>query len=182
MLIRRAFLWWLVAAAVVLPIWLGVGWVTFGRGGWGTLGLVITVPITFITLAVVALLVRIRPTVRADRAASWMDVGVVGALHAAVIGIGFYGDSGAFFGVMAILLAIVAFWSSVWQLISDGAKRMEATMVEFERLAAEQTGQGSGDTASRPFTRVDEEIIVIQERTERTERTDGGGERTDSGQ
>ena len=173
MLIRRGFLWWLIAAAVVLPIWLGVGWIAFGQGGWGTLGLVVTIPIAFITLGAIALLVRIRPTVRAERAASWMDVGIVGALHAAVIGIGFYGDTGAFFGVMAILLALAAFWSSVWQLVSDGAKRMQATMVEFERLAAQQTGEGTApDAASRPFIRRDEEIIVIEERTQRTERTD----------
>jgi hypothetical protein len=102
-----------------------------------------------------------------------MDVGVVGALHAAVIGLGFYGDTGAFFGVMAILLAMAAFWSSVWQLVSDGAKRMQATMVEFERLAAQQTGERTGpDAASRPFIRRDEEIIVIEERTQRTERAD----------
>jgi hypothetical protein len=173
MLIRRGFLWWLIAAAVVLPIWLGVGWIAFGQGGWGTLGLVVTIPIAFITLGAIALLVRIRPTVRAQRAASWMDVGIVGALHAAVIGLGFYGDTGAFFGVMAILLAMAAFWSSVWQLVSDGAKRMQATMVEFERLAAQQTGERTGpDAASRPFIRRDEEIIVIEERTQRTERTD----------
>lgn len=173
MLIRRAFYWWLAAAAVVLPIWLGVGWIIFGGGGWGTLGLVITVPVAFIGLAAVALLVRIRPTVRAERAASWTDVAVVGALHAAVIGIGFYGDSGAFFGVMAILLAIAAFWSAVWQLVTDGARRMQATMVEFERLAAQQPGSGPApDAASRPFMRGDEEIIVIQERRERTDGTD----------
>jgi len=173
MLIRRGFLWWLIAAAVVLPIWLGVGWIAFGQGGWGTLGLVVTIPIAFITLGAIALLVRIRPTVRAERAASWMDVGIVGALHAAVIGIGFYGDTGAFFGVMAILLAMAAFWSSVWQLVSDGAKRMQATMVEFERLAAQQTGEGTrSDASSGPFIRRDEEIIVIEERTQRTERAD----------
>lgn len=173
MLIRRGFLWWLIAAAVVLPIWLGIGWIAFGQGGWGTLGLVVTVPIAFITLGAIALLVRIRPTVRAERATSWLDVGVVGALHAAIIGIGFYGDTGAFFGVMAILLAMAAFWSSVWQLVTDGAKRMQATMAEFERLAAQQTGQAAGpDAASRPFVRLDEEIIVIEERSERTDRTD----------
>lgn len=173
MLIRRGFHWWLIAAAVVLPIWLGVGWIAFGQGGWGTLGLVVTVPIAFITLAAIALLVRIRPTVRAERAASWIDVGVVGALHAAVIGIGFYGDTGAFFGVMAILLAVTAFWTSVWQFVRDGAKRMQATMAEFERLAAQQSGQSRPDAASRPFTRREEEIIIIEERSHRPEHTDG---------
>ena len=50
MLIRQAFLRWLVAAVVVLPVWLGVGWAIFGGGGWGTLGLIITVPVAFLSL------------------------------------------------------------------------------------------------------------------------------------
>jgi hypothetical protein len=148
MLIRRAFLRWLVAAAVVLPIWLGVGWALFGGGGGGTLGLVIVVPVAFIALAVIALLVWIRPTVRAQRAASWTDVAVIGAWHAAIIGVGFYGQGATLFGVLAILLAIGAFWSAVWQLVSDGARRVQATMTEFERLAAQQTGAASGPDAT----------------------------------
>lgn len=168
MLIRRAFLRWLIAAAVVLPIWLGIGWAIFGGGGWGTLGLVIVVPLTFIALAVVALLVYIRPTVRAQRAVSWTDVAVVGAWHAAIVGIGFYGESGAFFGVIAILLAIAAFWSAIWQLIRDGARRMQATMTEFERLAAQQTGQAGPDAAGgmpgrRPPFDDGDDVIIIHE-------------------
>ena len=50
MLIRQAFLRWLVAAVVVLPVWLGVGWAIFGGGGWGTLGLIVTVPVAFLSL------------------------------------------------------------------------------------------------------------------------------------
>ena len=68
MLIRRAFLRWLVAAVVVLPVWLGVGWLIYGGGGWGTLGLIITVPVAFISLGIIALIVWARPTVRAERA------------------------------------------------------------------------------------------------------------------
>lgn len=170
MLIRRAFLRWLVAAAVVLPIWLGIGWAIFGGGGWGALGLVIVVPVAFIALAVIALLVSIRPTVRAQRAASWTDVAVIGAWHAAIIGIGFYGPGATFFGVIAILLAIAAFWSAVWQLVSDGARRMQATMNEFERLAAQQAGAAAGpDAAGRPpgrrppFDDGDGEVIIVPE-------------------
>lgn len=169
MLIRRAFLRWLIAAAVVLPIWLGIGWAIFGGGGWGTLGLVIVVPLAFIALAVVALLVYIRPTVRAQRAVSWTDVAVIGAWHAAIVGVGFYGASGAFFGVIAILLAIAAFWSAIWQLIRDGARRMQATMSEFERLAAQQTGQAGPDAAGRapgrrpPFDDDGDDVIIVRE-------------------
>lgn len=169
MLIRRAFLRWLVAAAVVLPIWLAVGWAIFGGGGWGTLGLVITVPVAFIALGIVALLVWARPTVRAERAVSWTDVGVIGAWHLSIIGIGFYGAGSAMFGVLAILLAIAAFWAAIWQLVSDGARRVQATMTEFERLAAEQsTTRGpdaaGGTTARRPPSDDgDGDVIIVHE-------------------
>lgn len=169
MLIRRAFLRWLVAAVVVLPIWLGVGWAIYGGGGWGTLGLIITVPVAFISLGIIALLVWARPTVRAERAVSWTDVGVIGAWHLSIIGVGFYGESATILGVLAILLAIGAFWSSIWQLVSDGARRVQASMAEFERLAAQQSGaQGTdaaGGTSTRrpPFDDGGDDVIIIHE-------------------
>jgi hypothetical protein len=168
MLIRRAFLRWLVAAVVVLPIWLGVGWAFFGGGGWGTLGLVITVPVAFIALGIIALLVWARPTVRAERAVSWTDVGVIGAWHASIIGIGFYGEGATIFGVLGILLAIAAFWTSIWQLVSDSARRVQATMTEFERLAAQQAGgrpDAAGGTSGQrpPFDDGDGDIIIVRE-------------------
>jgi hypothetical protein len=170
MLIRRGFLTWLTAAAVVLPIWLGIGWAIFGGGGWGTLGLVVAVPVAFIALAIVALIVWIRPTVRSQRAASWTDVGVIGAWHLAIIGTGFYGESATLFGVLAILLAIAAFWVGIWQLISDGARRMQATMNEFERLAAQQPGASTspGAAGGTPGQRSplggDDDVIIVRER------------------
>lgn len=169
MLIRRVFLRWLVAAAVVLPIWLAVGWAIFGGGGWGTLGLVITVPVAFIALGIVALLVWARPTVRAERAVSWTDVAVIGAWHLSIIGIGFYGASAGLFGVLAILLAIAAFWAAIWQLVSDGARRVQATMTEFERLAAEQSNRAAPDAAGGttprrpPFGDDDGDVIIVHE-------------------
>ncbi len=170
MLIRRAFLRWLVAAVVVLPIWLAVGWAVFGGGGWGTLGLVISVPIAFIALGIIALIVWARPTVRAERAVSWTDVAVIGSWHASIIGIGFYGQGATLFGVAAILLAIAAFWVAIWQLVSDGARRMQATMSEFERLAAQQAGAPTGADAAGempvrrpPFDDGDGEVIIVRE-------------------
>ena len=171
MLIRRAFSSWLGPAAVVLPIWLAVGWAVFGGGGWGTLGLVVVVPVAAVALAIVALLVRVRPAVRAERAASWIDVGVVGAWHAAIIGLGFYGATSTIFGVLAILLGIAAFWVAVWQLVRDGARRVQATMTEFERLAAQQPGaagvrpDATGDASRRqpPFGDGDGDVIVVRE-------------------
>ena len=168
MLIRRAFLRWLVAATVVLPIWLAVGWAVFGGGGWGTLGLIITVPVAFVALGIIALLVWARPTVRAERAASWTDVAVVGLWHASIIGLGFYGDASGFLGVAAILLAIGAFWAAIWQLVSDGARRMQATMEEFDRVATAQSrpapdARGEMPARRPPFGDDDGEVIVVRE-------------------
>ena len=95
---------------------------------------------------------------------------MIGAWHASIIGVGFYGQGSAFFGVAAILLAIAAFWVAIWQLVSDGARRMQATMSEFERLAAQQAGspmppEARGEMPVRrpPFDDGDGEIIVVRE-------------------
>ena len=166
MLIRRAFYRWQYLAIVVLPVWLAVGWAIFGGGGWGTLGLVLVVPIAVIALGVVALLVSVRPTVREERAVSWTDVGVLGGWHAAIIGTGFYGASATLFGVLAILLSIAAFWLAIWQLIGDGARRVQASMAEFERLAAQQQTSGVRPemrAERRPPGNGDDDVIIIKE-------------------
>ena len=166
MLIRRVFRRWQYLAIVVLPVWLAVGWAIFGGGGWGTLGLVFAVPIAFISLGVVALLVNVRPTVREEQAVSWIDAGVIGAWHASIIGIGFYGASASLFGVLAILLAIAAFWVAIWQLVGDGARRVQASMAEFERLAAQQQVPGARPDAG-PARRSpgdgDDDVIIVHE-------------------
>ncbi|WP_156891279.1 hypothetical protein [Agromyces subbeticus] len=175
MLLRRALYRWQMIAVVVLPVWLAVGWAVFGAGGWGTLGLVIVVPVAFVVLGIVALLVGIRPTVRQQRAVSWTDAGVLTAWHLSIIATGFYGASATLFGVLAILLAIAAFWIAVWQLVTDGANRVKASMAEFERLAAErpQASSGSGSGSSNgapapgarrpPFDDGGDDVIIIHE-------------------
>ena len=166
MVIRRAFFRWQYLAIVVLPVWLAIGWAIFGGGGWGTLGLVLVVPLTVITLGVVALLMSVRPTVREQRALSWTDVGVLAGWHAAIIGTGFYGASATLFGVLAILLAIAAFWLAIWQLVGDGARRVQASMAEFERLAAQQQAPGvrpDAGSARRPPDDGGDDVIIIHE-------------------
>ncbi|MCD2442436.1 hypothetical protein LQ757_09135 [Agromyces sp. SYSU K20354] len=168
MLLRRLFYRWQFIAIIALPVWLLVGWAVFGSGGWGTLGLAIVVPVAFIALGIVALLVNARPTVRAERAVSWIDVGVLGAWHASIIATGFYGSGGAWFAVFAVIGAIAAFWFSLWQLISDGAQRMKASMAEFERLAAQQQGApggpaGAGGSSTGGGPDDDGEVIIVHE-------------------
>jgi len=106
---------------------------------------------------------------------SWTDVGVLSAWQLSIIGTGFYGASATAFGVLAILLGIAAFWVAVWQLVTDGANRMQASMAEFERLAAEQPGApasgASGGAAGSagpgvrrpPFDDGGDDVIIIHE-------------------
>jgi len=176
MLIRRAFYRWQFLAAIILPVWLLIGWAIYGSGsGWGVVGLLLVVPIAFITLGVVALIIAARPAVRAAKAVSWIDVAVLGVWHGLIIATGFYGPGATTFAVLAIVGAIAAFWISIWQLLGDSARRFTATMSEFERLAAQQQrGEMGPNSGSRPFEGGDEEIIVIRERTERRDGTERG--------
>jgi hypothetical protein len=175
MVIRRVFYRWQFLAAILLPVWLLIGWAIYGSGsGWGIVALLLVVPIAFFSLGVVALIIAARPDVRAAKAVSWIDVAVLTVWHGLIIATGFYGPGATTFAVLAIVGAIAAFWISIWQLFGDSARRVRATMSEFERLAAQQQrAQMGSDPGSRPYESVDEEIIVIQERTERTDRRDG---------
>ncbi|WP_395242899.1 hypothetical protein ACGGZK_12080 [Agromyces sp. MMS24-K17] len=163
MLLRRIFLRWLFIAPVALPLWTVIGWAIFGSGGWSTLGLLITVPAEFLALLVIALIVNARPTVRAERAVSWTDVGVLGAWHALLIASGCYGGTSVLFGVLALAAAVVAFWVSIWQLVRDGARRMQATMDEYERLAREQRTGADAPPARPPFDDGDGDVIIVHE-------------------
>ena len=103
MLIRRGFYRWQFAAAIVLPVWLLIGYAMFGSSGWGVLGLMFATPIAFITLGVVALLIAARPDVRRDKAVDWADVAVIGVWHLLIVGAGFYGETGITFAILAMI-------------------------------------------------------------------------------
>jgi len=163
MLLRRLVYRWQFVAVIALPLWLVIGWAFFGAGGWGTLGLVVTVPAAFLTLLVVALLVNARPTARSERAASWLDVGVLGAWHLAIVGTGFYGATATLFSVLAIIGAVAAFWVALSQLVADGSRRMRATMAEFERQAAAQNGGSVPGAPKPPFDDGDGDVIIVHE-------------------
>lgn len=178
MLIRRGFYRWQFAAAIVLPVWLLLGYAIFGSSGWGVIGLMFATPIAFITLGVVALLVAARPDVRRDKAVDWADVAVLGVWHLLIVAAGFYGEAGITFAVLAMIGAIGAFWYAVWRLLSDGARRVRATMEEYERLASAGGAPGAGipgqrtDVGRGTAAAGGEEIIVIHEERSWEERRD----------
>ncbi len=158
MIIRRVFRIWMVIAAVVLPIWPLVGWGIFGGGGWQFLGLLIAMPILFVTMMIVAGLIRARPTVRREKAVSWLDVGILTVWHVAVIGFGLFGPSSNAFAVLGVIAGLAAFWLVLWEFFTDARNRARETLSEFEQMAARPTVRSS----PRPV-RDGEEVIVIRE-------------------
>lgn len=174
MLIRRAFYRWQFIAAIVLPVWLLIGYAIFGSSGWGVIGLMFATPIAFISLGVVALVIAARPDVRRLKAVDWADVAVLGAWHLLIIAAGFYGPTGITFAILAMVGAIGAFWYAVWRLLSDGARRMRATMEEYERIAYSGGASGPGVTGETGGRRPADggEVIVIREERSWEERRD----------
>lgn len=158
MILRRAFRTWMLIAAVVLPIWPLVGWGLFGGGGWEFLVLVVSMPILFVTMAIVAGLIWARPTVRREKAVSWLDVGILTLWQACVIGFGLFGPASNLFAVVGVLAGLAAFWVVLWEFFEDAKKRAKETMAEFEQMAARPSMRGNP-----PLAREGEELIVIRE-------------------
>ncbi|ROQ64142.1 hypothetical protein EDF36_1097 [Rathayibacter sp. PhB152] len=135
---RRAFGSWLYPAAVVLPLWILLGYGLFGgSSGWTVLGLVIALPILAVGLAVVASVVAFRVTVRPSRTPAWGDVAALGAWHVSLIAFGFFPPGAWALGLLSILLGVVAFTHSVWRFFTDA----RATLLAFA-AAAEVQAQG----------------------------------------
>lgn len=118
MWLRRAFYAWLFPAAVVLPLWLFVGLIAFNGGAWALLWvLFLAIPSILIGQVVLTLLVRARPTARAERAVSWWDVAGFGVWHALTISLGFFAQTWWFpVFLLTIAVGISLFWLTLWQL------------------------------------------------------------------
>jgi len=118
MALRRLLSRWLWPAAVVLPVWLLIGWGVSGANGWAFLWvLFIAVPSVLIGQVVLTLLNRARPSVRRTGAVSWLDVAGFGVWHALTIAVGLFVE--AWFGLtlaLAILAAVGLLWLQLWQL------------------------------------------------------------------
>lgn len=121
MWLRRGFFGWLIPAAIVLPLWLLIGWAVTGAGGWAFLWvLFIAIPGVFVWQLILTLLVRARGTVRAHRAVSWWDVLGFTVWHALVISLGLFNPAWwAPALVVAILAGVALFWLELWQLWSE---------------------------------------------------------------
>ena len=144
---RRAFGSWQYPAAVVLPLWILLGYGLFGgSSGWTVLGLVIALPILALSLAVVASIVAFRVTVRPTRTTAWGDVAALGAWHASLIALGFFPPGAWALGLLSVLLGVVALGHSVWRFFHDA----RATLIAFAEASAVQAGGGPAQGGQRP--------------------------------
>ena len=159
MWLRQAFFRWLIPAAFLLPLWLLIGWIVFGANPWALLWVIVSAPIVLVWQVILTLLIRARGTVRAGRAVSWTDLGVVGAWHVLVIALGVF-DGRWWWPVFALTIAvgIAAMWTSLSQLWRE-AKPTPVLL---------RTPDGVGYVpAPRPDAPrvVDEGIVIIREKT-----------------
>lgn len=159
---RRLFFRWLFPAAVVLPLWLLVGWGVFQAGGLAFLWvLFIAAPSVLVGQTVLALLVRARGSVRADRAVSWWDVLAFSVWHALIIATGFFPSWFALAVVLAILAAVGVFWVSIMQLWRES--RGSVMLL--------RTADGTGyipPTRPSSTPRSDPTVVVLEERPHRS--------------
>jgi hypothetical protein len=136
MWLRRGFYAWLLPAALVLPLWLLIGWLVFQREPLSFLWMIfIAVPSVLVGQIVFTLLVRARPVARLERAVSWLDIAAFGSWHALTIALGFYPDG--WFGllfVMAILVGLGMVPLLLWQLWSEARGSLGSQSREDDRV------------------------------------------------
>lgn len=121
MWVRRAFYRWLMPAAVVLPLWLLIGWGVFQAGGWAFLWvLFIAIPSVFLGQLILGLMVRSRPSVRDAQAVSWWDVAGFTLWHGLTIAVGCYPQTWfPLLLIAAIITAFGLFWLTLRQLWNE---------------------------------------------------------------
>ncbi|MDN4640305.1 hypothetical protein QCD70_08635 [Agreia sp. PsM10] len=161
MIIRRAFYSILFPAAVVLPAWMLIGSAVFGGGGWQTLGALLSSIVLFIALAAISGIVFARPGVRAAKAVSWLDVGILTVIAASAITLGFDSVASTAATVVLIVAVIGGFWAAVWQFFTEARRRVQDVFASFEVPPA-APGAGFGPAQVPAGIRNDGEYIVIE--------------------
>lgn len=146
-------------AAVVLPLWLLIGWGVFNAGGWAFLWvLFIAIPSVFIGQIVLTLLQRARPSARETQTASWWDVIGFGVWHVLTIAVGCYPQ--AWFPLLltgAIVVALALFWLMLRQLWGEAG-----TMAPGIRVTTSQTQDAATESPRR--TSAERDVFIIQEK------------------
>jgi hypothetical protein len=153
--IRRAFFYWQFPAAVILPAWILVGWGIFAATSWQILGLIVGVMMLTVAMLATAGLIFARKDVRAERAVSWLDVGLLTVLHGLIIAVGFFSPATALLGTLSAVAVIALFWSGIIQLVVETRRRVRSALAGFE-------AQATRIQSPPQKPRIDGEYIVIE--------------------
>ncbi|GAA2232066.1 MFS transporter [Herbiconiux moechotypicola] len=154
MVIRRAFFSWQFPAAVILPAWILVGWGVFAATGWQIIGLIVGVMMLTVAMLATAGIVFARKDVRAERAVSWLDAGLLTVLHGLVIAVGFFTPVTALLSTLVVVAVLALFWAGIVQLVMETRRRVREAVARFEEQARVPQ--------QRRSPRIDGEYIVIQ--------------------
>ncbi|QEO10573.1 MFS transporter [Protaetiibacter larvae] len=158
MVVRRVVYRLLFPLAFVLPLWVLIGHGILVDGlGWGFVGALVVSPILFLALLVIGGLIVWRPGVRQAAAVSWGDAGVLAALWAVLAATGFVTHPGLV--VAAVVLVLAAFWLALWQLVTEGRRRVRAVMDDID---ATTRGARASVPQQRPVD-IGEVIVVTSE-------------------
>ncbi len=154
MFLRRGLYAWLFPAALVLPLWLLLGWGIFTGGGLAFLWvLFIACPSVFLGQLLISFLIRARGTVRAERAVSWWDVLGLTVWHGLTIAVGVFND--AWFApvlVGAILAGFGMIVLSFWQLWREAKPIAVRYTTVTGPGAPTAPGAGTGPSYQAPRT------------------------------
>ncbi len=129
--VRRGFFTWSFAAAVVLPVWVLIGYAVQGSSVGGLLGVLLLAPVVLLVELGLALLFAARSEVRRARALDGPAIAVLSAFQIGVLGFGVFGPASAWFGVLAFAAAVGGFWLGGRLLLADVRSRVRATVAGF---------------------------------------------------
>jgi len=165
--VRRVFYYWQFIAVLVLPAWLLIGASLFRSSGWAVLGSFFGGILLGLGLLIVAMLMYARSEVRAERALSWADVGVLTLWHAVIISLGFTaGVTGL--PILVIIAGLAVFWFGVWELYDSTRRRVRAMLVVIDETARTGTPPVQGPDRHPPApgsdAAADPPIIVVREK------------------
>ena len=135
MILRRVFYYWQFVAVGALPLWLMVAASIFGSSAWEVLGAAFGAVAIGVGLLVVSLLFLARKEVRADKALSWADVGVLSLWHVLIVLMGVYSVTAPWLSVLVVLVGLGAFWFAIWELFDATRKRVREAMVYIDETA-----------------------------------------------
>lgn len=156
---RRAFFVIQFGAAIVLPLWLLIGRGLIVDGpGWEFVLLLFVCPILALGMLAVAGLTTARKSVRSMRAVSWLDVGILSAWYASIVGAGLVAHTAV--AVVVVLVSVGSFWAALWQLFSETRNRVRTVMASFDRTAV-PAGEYEASRRAAPYGADADRIIRI---------------------